>query len=225
MKKYIAVEVPNEGFDPETYYNETLAEQDLVYIGGNNELREMNSKLKEKYIDGLRKLYEELEEARIDDKEIDLNEAVKNNIEPYISDKVNYIVDLAYEFGTSRGEYKFRSVCELLELIYDEHFYYNEIRGSFQGEWNYIICPESKLNLIPWIEAVYFGCGSEWAVSVDKMEENEDPQNVSYQYVYHYDIEDIREELAKNHKCNKDEILMRKIKDRIVNYNYEYETL
>ena len=84
MKKYIAVEVPNEGFDPETYYNETLAEQDLVYIGGNNELREMNSKLKEKYIDGLRKLYEELEEARIDDKEIDLNEAVKNNIEPYI---------------------------------------------------------------------------------------------------------------------------------------------
>lgn len=228
MKKYIATQCPIEGYDPEKYFNESCACYTHIWIGGNSDFKEYNKEIKENYIDGLQRLYDKLEEDRIEDNKEDLKETICesiNNIKPYIEDYCDYIKDLAYEYGCSKNEYKLESVCKLLKLIYKKDFEYKEIKGSCQGEWNYIIYPKIGEDMIDWIESVYFGLGSEFAISIDKVDEDEDPLKVSYYYVWQNDIEDIREELAKRLKCNKDEILIRRIKDRYINYNYEYETL
>lgn len=174
MKKIYAMEVNSEYFDSDVYYNEESATLDHVSVCGNQRLAGVNV-------------------AMVADIQNALNACVYDFEDPNES-KEDRSTTIHYEFGyLMQGEptddqlqriydsiesyvkgglvSEKDEICDLLEIVYGEKFVRNLIRGCCQGDWNYCYLPESKLDLLPYVEAVYFGTGTEFAIApLDNME-------------------------------------------------------
>lgn len=102
-------------------------------------------------------------------------------------------------------------LCDVLSIVTAEKYTYQQIKGSCQGDWNYIYYPSGKISeeSVDYIEACYFNTGSEWIIH-DEETEPESPEDIQGYSVYcvGWNDEQIRKELAKAAKVKPEEVIM-----------------
>ena len=82
-----------------------------------------------------------------------------------------------------------------------------------QGEVAYVYAPkDTKQVYIDYVEAVYFGLGSEIEVSDNEEVKNANDINGYCFYTNLYDENDIKEEIAAQENCDKKDVVLFKFK-------------
>lgn len=96
----------------------------------------------------------------------------KNNGKKYTTKEVHQF-KLLYERIEKERTYDFEDyACEILELITGNAYKKTAISGCSQGDYADVICPETIENeTIDYIEACYFGTGTEYCIYEEETEE------------------------------------------------------
>ena len=94
------------------------------------------------------------------------------------------------------------------------------------NEWLEIIYPESKKDLIPWIEAVWFATGTEFRITEEPVEEDEVDDAIQFwAYTDLWRDKDIKDWLCKEIGCSPEELVVRKISGQHHYVKYDYEEI
>lgn len=97
-----------------------------------------------------------------------------------------------------------------LELITGTPYDWHEIRGTCQGEWQMLFCPEDWTpEAVQAFEIEYFNMGTEWIIH-DEEADPEGPEDVQGYgvYAHGWNVEEIRKELAEIAGCNPEELTL-----------------
>lgn len=249
MKKYVATQCDPEWFDYKMYYDEGMAEEDNIWAGGNRDFCETNASLRKDVVRDLEDCAYDLEATRDDytdenneitdraEYEAEVNDTIrcyfrKNNKEALTDEEIATLARLCEEFKTCSSRDENAIICEVLTIEFGEQFEEGEIHGCCQGDWMEIIYPASRKAMIPFIEAVWFATGTEFAITADKIEVGEnneiDEEKIEetgtyFDYTGLWRDEDIKNWLAENLHCSPEEIVLRKIKDTCVTRHFNYE--
>ena len=231
MKKYYAIQCDPETYDYRCYYDEDMAEYDNIWAGGNSRnFRETNEDLRKDVVRALEDSYYDLFEVD------DATEEDKINTIKYYFKKVNkealtdYEIDLLtnlskmfYECARSDEN---DIICQVLTVLHGEAFEHGVIKGSCQGDWLEVIYPESKKDLIPWIEAVWFATGTEFRITEEPVEEDELDDAIQFcAYTDLWRDADIKAWLCKEIGCSPEELVVRKISGQHTYVKYDYEEI
>lgn len=233
MKKYYAKELRSGNFDYEIYFSDDYAEDMNMWIGGNRDFIEMNKPLYKDIDRALKYIYIDCENIKYDnDGEISAEEK-RDLVEYYFRDykkgftenNVESIVDIAYEYDTE-GIDNTECIVEVLSIVYGVPFKSGTMSGSVQREWVEYICPASvDQETIDYIEGVFFGTGTEYLITeekIDSAKDFDDVESVSY-FTVKYRTEDIKRDLAKQFGCEADELVILNIKEEHHYTTYDYE--
>lgn len=112
--------------------------------------------------------------------------------------------------------------AKLLTIKYGVEYDIRCIRGCCQGDWQYVLAPESFD--FDRLEALYFGMVTEYAISEKKLESPEDFENAECYYCYVVDdLEDkMRKALADEIGCKPEELKIANITGAYTRTHYEY---
>lgn len=242
MKKYYATEAAPEWFDYETYYDESRAEEDHIWIGGNRNFTEINEDFRKTIVKNLEDCAYDIEAAIDEATDADLGGVIdqaalevkeeevvkyyftKNDKTPLSEMELHDLVLLSQDYVSIRSELENDVICQVLEIIYGEPFLNSTITGSSQGDWLRIIYPESRAAIIPFIEAVMFATGTEFIITMEPTElaELEDAE-CFYDYTELWKDEDIRDWLCATLSCKSEELVIRRISDQHTHITYDYK--
>ena len=242
MKKYYATEAAPEWFDYEIYYDESRAEEDHIWIGGNRNFIEINEDFRKTIVKNLEDCAYDIGIAIDEATDADLggvidqaalevkeNEVVKyyftkNDKTPLSETELHDLVILAREFVDGTYSDENSTICKVLELLYGEPFLNSTITGSSQGDWLRIIYPESRAAIIPFIEAVMFATGTEFIITTEPIELAElEDADCFHDYTELWKDEDVRAWLCATLSCKSEELVIRKISDQHTHITYEYK--
>lgn len=112
--------------------------------------------------------------------------------------------------------------AKLLTIKYGVEYDIRCIRGCCQGDWQYVLAPENFD--FDYLEALYFGMVTEYAISEDKLESPEDFEDASVYYCYVVDDteEKMRKALADEIGCKLEELKIANITGSYTRTHYEY---
>lgn len=133
---------------------------------------------------------------------------------------VSHIVNTEYE--TSKYFDERENLCLIVSIITGEKYDYRCIRGSSQGDWNYMYykVDEWTEDDLRNFEIEYWNEGSE--CSVYDGEETEYGENFETNvYCHSYDTEDIRKEISDEIECDPGDIVLFEFKGWIKTPKYE----
>lgn len=228
MKKYYAIECAPENFNYEMYYDDLMATEDNIWIGGNRDFSTTNADLREDTVKALEDAYYDIYEAD-DVTEEERIDAIKyyfkkENKQPLTELEIDELTNLVRMFNTCSRRDENDIICQTLTILYGKIFESSMIRGSCQGDWLEIIYPEDKRSLVPYIEAVYFATGTEFRITEEPVEESElDEADCFYDYTELWKDADIRDHLCETIGCKPEELVIRKIcgEHHYVKYDYK----
>lgn len=233
MKKYYAREMSSDYFDYEMYFSDAEAEDMNMWIGGNRDFVEINKPLYKDIEKALNDIYEDCENIKYDnDGEISAEEK-RDLVEYYFRDykkgftenNVESIIDIAYEYDTE-GIDNTECIVEALSIVYGVPFTSGTMHGSVQSEWVEYICPASvDEETIDYIEGVFFGTGTEYLITEEKIDSADDFDDVdsTTYFTVKSRTEDIKRDLAKQFGCGVDELAVLNIKEEHHYTTYDYE--
>lgn len=100
------------------------------------------------------------------------------------------------------------TICEGLTLITGCPYAYRTLRGSVQGEWQYVFYPKNKYSDkdIRQLEIEYFNLGSEWIIH-DGDDIPQEPDDIKGYSIYCYS-EDIRKEIAESAGVKPEDVVL-----------------
>lgn len=232
MKKYYATECNPESYDYRCYYDEYMAEEDNIWAGGNSRnFGETNEDLRRDVVKALENAFYDIYEAD-DVTEEDRIDTIKyyfkkKNKQSLSELEIDELTNLVRMFNSCSYRDENDIICQVLTILHDEVFEYGVINGCCQGDWLEIIYPESKRDLIPWIEAVWFATGTEFRVTEEPVED-EDHIGDTYEYCTYTNLwrdSDIKEWLCKEIGCKPEELVVRKISGEHHYTTYDYEEI
>lgn len=231
MKKYYATECNPESYDYRCYYDEYMAEEDNIWAGGNSRnFGETNEDLRKDVVRALENSYYDLfevddvtDEDRVDTVRYYFKKTNKEALTDY---EIDLLTNLSRMFSTCSGSDENDIICQVLTVLHGEAFEHGVIKGCCQGDWLEIIYPESKRDLLPWIESVWFATGTEFRITEEPVEENEVDDAIQFcAYTNLWRDADIKEWLCKEIGCNPEELVVRKISGEHHYVKYDYEEI
>ena len=220
MLKYYARPTSMEWFNWEVYYGEDMAKEDNFWAGGNSDFGDINGSLRDDIKNHLENLDSDVET------ETDPEKTDKENVKgifnlvhyyfPKSSGKELEYIKWAKEFCSCDGREENEIICKVLQMEHDKEFINGTIHGSGQSDWMEYICPKKMKDRVPYIEAVLFATGTEFAITEEKLdldgktkdEIEEALSNVDqfYDYTDLYKEEDIKEWIADTIPCKPEEV-------------------
>lgn len=226
MKKYYAREVRSDYFDYEAYFGECEAKDMKMWIGGNREFVTLNRDLYKKVENALTYIYIDLEDEKTKRETV---ECCLNPIEreAFTDAEIDTIIKCAKDYDTLLVENE-ETVAKVLSIVYGKEFTTGTFRGCYQRDWVKYICPKELADdkkCMDYIEAVFFGTGTEFEITeekIDSADEFDDVYDVRY-YTAEWKDEDIKEDLARQFGCKVDELAILKIKEEHHYVKFDYE--
>lgn len=95
----------------------------------------------------------------------------------------------------------FRAVCDALEILHGIAFDWHMITGGYQGDWQYMICPdEYTKDDREIIETEYFNTGDEWQI--------DDNGDEFYVYTHAWNDDGKRREIADAVGCDPCDVVL-----------------
>ena len=231
MKKYYATECDPENYDYRCYYDEDMAEYDNIWAGGNSRnFGETNEDLRKDVVRALEDSYYDLFEVDDATEEDKINTVryyfKKVNKEELTDSEIDLLTNLSKMFYECIKSDENDIICQVLTVLHGEVFEHGVIHGCCQGDWLEIIYPESKKDLIPWIEAVWFATGTEFSITEVPVEEDEVDDAIKFHaYTDLWRDADIKAWLCKEIGCSQDELVVRKISGTHHYVKYDYEEI
>ena len=192
-----------ESFDYR-FYEDDIDER--VMIDGHYDYADLNADL----IKTARKMYE--------DSEYDLETNYNNSIKAYAEDRLPKrkngkrfstqqlrLMKLALDQNLEEA-----FIAECISAVMCEEYKVTYLKGSVQREWVIAYVPESmKDNEIAYIEAIYFGTGTEVMIHDDADEpKNGDDVSGYCFYTTKYFADDLKEEIAERVGCSTNEVVL-----------------
>lgn len=214
MKKYYAKPANPESYDYEVYYDESMAEEDNFWAGGNRDFGDINGSFRSDLVKKIEDLDYDVQNV-VDYDRTDAENA-KDVLEqvhyyfPKSSGREEQYLKLVNEFQSGKSTEENDVLCKLLELEYGEAFVTGTIHGYSQGDWMEYICPRLMAGRVPYIEAVLMGTGTEYGITEDMIEsaaEYEDADKF-YDYTDLYRVEDIREWISDLMHCKPEDVVV-----------------
>lgn len=231
MKKYFAKEVRGNYMDYEMYFDEEDAKSRRMWIGGNSDFVSINKSLFTDTARALENIYYDLEgEETLEEARAVVECYLKpagDRTEMFSDDEIERIIKCAKKYDTFDVENE-EVIAEALGIIYGEEFVTGTFRGCVQLDWIRYICPKTEADCkekMGYIEAVYFGTGTEFFVTQEKVDSADDFDEVdAYSfYTAAWSDEKVKEDLAKQMGCAADEIVLLKVKEEHHYIKYDYE--
>lgn len=231
MKKYYATECNPESYYYRCYYDEDMAVEDNIWAGGNSRnFGETNEDLRRDVVRALEDSYYDLFERDNVTKEDRINIVryyfKKVNKEALTDYEIDLLTNLSKMFYECARSDENDIICQVLTVLHGEVFEHDVIHGCCQGDWLEIIYPESKKDLIPWIESVLFATGTEFRITEEPVEEDEVDEAIHFcAYTNLWRDADIKAWLCKELGCSQDELVVRKISGQHHYVKYDYEEI
>lgn len=216
--------ITSDGYDYDMYYSEDMAIDSNIWIGGNSDFKTFNVRFYEDLVNTLNDIAADVETIYEDDRtpeevRAELLETLIHYIRPYASElKAHYtdsdyfeILELSKKYTTCRSSEELDILCKVLEILYREPFTNGTIKGSSPGDWQNYICPTKYEPEMSYIEAVYFGTGTEFVITEDKLDHAPKEimdEEVYFDYTDLYNDADIRAWIAKNAHCEPYEVII-----------------
>lgn len=129
----------------------------------------------------------------------------------YSTRAIHAIRQLVQDYPTCKRTEEDNILCKVLSIVTGEHYECQCIRGSSQGDWQYIYYSTEHISQwdIKYIEACYFNEGSEWIIH-DEEDEPETPEDISgySTYCIGFGEDAIRIELAETAGCKPEDVVM-----------------
>lgn len=216
MKIY-AIQEDSEFFDNDIYYNEDDAVCDNIWIGGNRDFISMNDEMFTPILDAMNDVLYELDNIGPEDFEnkedyiAEQNQILRDmfeSAEHKLSDEdVDAIHAIISDYETTYHEAE--NVAKIWSILKHEQFEVITLRGCCQRDWIECIYPASAEDKLNYIEAVYFGTGSEYKIVFDMndeyadMDKNElidalaDAEDADTYYLLGYNTETLKQEIAE----------------------------
>lgn len=238
MKKYFAREVRSDYIDVEPYFSEEDAVERNIWIGGNRDFVSINAALVTDVEAAFEKIDSDVDYETGYDTQVELDAKTKRDlVENYFTktsgafsdEEIAKIITTATEY---QGHYFSDSsarqlMCDVLSIIYGKQFACTTLRGCSQGDWIYCIYPQETVSKedLDYIEAVFFGTGTEFAVTskpIDSAADFDDAE-VYYTYTDKYHDEDIKTFIANDIGCSPKDVVLLLIsgEHRTITYDYE----
>lgn len=232
---YYAKELRGDYFDWELYISEEELADRNIAICGNREFKGINTEMISEILTGLEQIqadydydlgdFEDEETAR---KEIIDNISdyfVPSNRSDFTEEEKNKLLDLGMQYCTAYGDDVGKIIVQALGIVYGMPFTCGIIRGCCQGDWNGYYAPEGTD--MSYIEAVYFGTGTEYLVSKSELESADEldfDTGITY-YTAEYSAEKIKEDLAIQADIDKNNLIVLNIKAEHHHTTYDYEEI
>ena len=236
MKKIYAAEIDSEHFDSEAYYPELAAVDDDVSILGNPRLFGVNVAM-------VADVQNALNDCVSDFQDPDVGEEDRHTMIYYecgylmggepTDDQLKRLYDSVDRYAKIGVMSEDEEICDLLEIIHGEPFVRRTIRGCCQGDWNGCYLPASKLDLLPYVEAVYFGTGTELAIAPLENAEGKSAEEItkailkSLDHYYYYtelsDPAEIKKRVAESEGADPEDVALIRIAGKRTKVICDYE--
>ena len=236
MKKIYAAEIDSDHFDSEAYYPELAAVDDDVSILGNPRLFGVNVAM-------VADVQNALNDCVSDFQDSDVGEEDRNTTIYYefgylmggepTDDQLKRLYDSVDGYVKIGVMSEDEEICDLLEIIHGEPFVCKTIRGCCQGDWNGCYLPASKLDMLPYIEAVYFGTGAEFAIAPLEDAEGKSAEEIArevvgspdchYIYTESYDPAEIKKRVAESEGADPEDVALIRIAGKRTKVICDYE--
>lgn len=230
MKRIYAIQQNRDYIDTETYFDfkEESEYMKLAILGGRDfqDFKFEEFEKAEKYFDDFINEFESILKKDEYGFHYTYSEVVnayfrKNNGKKYTTKEVHKF-KLLYEKIETERTYDFEDyACEILELMTGEKYEKTAIRGCSQGDYAEIIHPITiTKDTIDYIEACYFGTGTEYCIyeeetqeilSVEELENNCDDFEFDYTALWNATL--YKQELAKRYNLPLGNIIVYEIKN------------
>ena len=245
MGKYYARE--NRGyFDYDGYYGEEDAKQENFWAGGNRDFCEINKRLGTDFLNDLEKFYDDCNttDEEFADEKPECDEFKKEIVRladswlasyntrdnHFTYEQAKAIYEAAVDYNSCSGYEVLESHAKALSVVTGINFKCGQLVGSSQSDWINYIAPETmEQDHLDYIEAVYFGTGTEFDLTEEPIEsaddfEDDDVIKVGY-YTAKWRDDDIKADLARQagYGCKPEDIVLLKIsaEHHITTYDYE----
>lgn len=228
MKYIYALQMDAENFNWEAYLDEDTLVASNIWIGGNRDFIELNSDLGTELIKNCANIKVDIEFYGENERE-----AIEYYLSSYFAEgktlsdaELEQVLTLVNELGDYENpDYAILdSMCALLSILKNIKFKTGAIHGYCQSDWAYYIAPED-INM-SYCEAVYFGTGTEWRISMEETESEPDWDEVDHYYDYTELCKDadIKEWIANSvGDILPDQVKLVKIARSYLVKKYEYE--
>lgn len=233
----IAQQLEGDYFDYEMYYDEEQASYDKFCGVGNRNFQGFNSDLHDDVAKALENCGWDLENGINSDMSDADKEDEKLSICRYYFKSLTgegiTLTDadykdlgkLALQWNGTASSDEIDLVCEALTILHGEIFVHDIIRGSSQGDWMECIFPDGFRSL-SYVEAVLFGTGTEYRVSIVEVEDDfdltdkdallelaEQDDDYTHDYTDEWRDDDIKQWIADNasyvgHHFTKDDVIL-----------------
>lgn len=227
MKYIYALQMDAENFNWEDYMDEDTLVSSNIWIGGNRDYTELNSRMGTCLLKACGNVRDDVEYGA------DRDMAITNFLSDYMPDDKTFtdaeneqilklVEDLAgYDHV---GYSNIDTVCALLQLLTGIEFKNGTIHGCCQGDWaNYIAPKDTNMS---YYEAIYFGTGTEWRIAMEETESEPDWDEIEcyHDYTDSYKDADVKEWIAKNvGNISAEQVKLIKISKSYLVRKYEYE--
>lgn len=244
MKKIFARQLPVECFDAEIYMDEEMLVNDHIWLGGNRDFCELNKSMVSGLIDHMESFSSDLADAK-EYAELSENPDSEEAKAAYLEDRARYadyyfdkasgeafteeelaqLEQLSNEYFECRHNEEKDILMKVLKILYGVDFTYGTLRGCCQGDWiDYVAPASTDTEYLDYIEAVYFGTGTEFSITADPIESADEFEDApTYcDYTAYWRDEDIKKWIASQFN-DKYEVVLLKITAEHVHHTYDYE--
>lgn len=216
MKKYYAKPTTGEYYNWEDWYSNEQAAEDHFWAGGNRDFGDINGSM----IADLKKnientdydIYNGIEDGVTDEEAVAEMFRILYYYFPDAKGKEEQYLKLIDKFQHCKSQDENDVLCEILELETGEPYINGTLHGYSQGDWMDYICPKKLADSIHYIEAVIMGTGTEYFVSDDMLESEEEFYEAIENGECHTEFadlwreEDVKEWIADLYHCKPEEV-------------------
>ena len=129
----------------------------------------------------------------------------------YSTKEIKELSEIISEYNYCNKKEEDYYICRVLSLRTGDEYECECIRGCFQSDWNYVYYPKNKYenDFISKFEIEYFNIGSEWIIhDYNNVPERAEEIKGYSRYCYEWDIDKIKEEIAKENRVSKDDVVL-----------------
>ena len=215
MKKIYARTLNPSSYDYRPY-DIRNDEGNMIIVDGGNKYIDIDNN---GYLEDIKKMMKEYDSW---DFEYVYHNSIKDLLEDYLPKKENGKRLSPLEMSKiKKSLYEYHEgIMACLKVITGKNYKWKTIRGCCQGEYADIFYPENEENMVSWVEAWFFGTGTEVEVhDCDYEPENADEISGFTFYTELYNIEDLKKEIIKQcYTKDKDVEVVLYLYDKTINH-------
>ena len=239
MKKIYAKEVPYDAQESwGVYYDEEMACDSHIYLGRNRDFVTVNAALVDDVFQALDLICGDIQyelEHNFDcvqDITIDVYRSIieeslrrQSSDKAFTDDEIISLIKLADKYSCCNTSEELDIACAVLSILYEEPFAYTTLRGCRQGDWIECVYPESHKCDLDYIEAVFFGTGSEFEITTEMIESADefDKTDTYADYFIRNTEDEIKAWVAERNNCTPAEVALLLISDTRTVVQYDYK--